>query len=132
MILHKIKLILTIVYASLLLVSSIIPGESKSRGLQFFINFNPTIQNLLHIPAYGLLAFLLIDISKEYQELKRRQILYVFIFGCFFGILNEIIQMAVPGRYAGITDVTLNTIGTCLGIFIYLLINTKAKKDLTL
>jgi len=109
----------------MLLASSIIPGESESRGLQFFVNFNPTIQNLLHIPAYAILSFLLLDISKEYQALKRRKILGVFGFCCFFGALNEIIQMAIPGRFGALTDVALNITGTCLGILIYLLVNTK-------
>ena len=127
----KIKLILTIIYAVMLLSSSFIHGESESRGLQFFINFNPTIQNLLHIPAYALLSILLLKSSKEYQALKRRRILSVFGFCCIFGILNEIIQMAIPGRFAGITDVALNIIGTCMGILIYLLLNTKMGKDLT-
>lgn len=127
----NIILILTIIYILLLLASSIIPGETESRGLQFFVNFNPTIQNLLHIPAYALLSILLLDISKEYQALKRRKILSVFGFCGFFGILNEIIQMAIPGRFGGLTDIALNIIGTCLGILIYLFVNTKMGKDLT-
>jgi VanZ family protein len=114
----------------MLFASSIIPGESESRGLQFFVKFNPTIQNLLHIPAYALLSILLLDSLKEYQALKRKHILSVFGFCCVFGILNEIIQMAIPGRYAGFTDVALNIIGSCMGILIYLLVNTKMRKDL--
>jgi VanZ family protein len=74
----------------------------------------------------------LLDRSKEYQALKRKQILTVFGFCCVFGILNEIIQMAIPGRFAGITDVALNITGSCMGILIYLLINTKMGKDITL
>jgi hypothetical protein len=128
----KIKLILTIIYAVMLLSSSFIHGESESRGLQFFINFNPTIQNLLHIPAYALLSILLLDILKEYQVLKRKEIISIFGFCCFFGIFNEIIQVAVPGRFAGMMDVALNIMGVFTGILLYLYVNTKARKDLTL
>jgi VanZ family protein len=43
----------------------------------------------------------------------------VLILSIGFGILNEFIQMAIPGRYAGTTDLGLNTIGALTGVLIY-------------
>jgi VanZ family protein len=35
------------------------------------------------------------------------------------GILSEMIQIVVPGRYGGMADIGLNFIGTIAGILIY-------------
>jgi VanZ family protein len=103
----------------LLLASSLIPMDRDIEGLQFIIDLKPTIQNLLHIPMYIVLAILFLQILQNYQiEGWKGNILVFLGCGCF-GIINEIIQIVVPGRYGGLTDIGLNLIGTIVGILIY-------------
>jgi VanZ family protein len=93
--------------------------DREIQGLQFIIDLKPTVQNLLHIPAYMVLAILFLQIFQNYQiEGWRRNVLVLMGAG-LVGILSEIIQIAVPGRYGGLADMGLNVIGTLAGILIY-------------
>jgi len=89
------------------------------KGLQFIIDLKPTVQNLLHIPMYIVLAILFLQILQNYQIEGWKGNILVFLGSGFFGIINEIIQIVVPGRYGGLTDIGLNLIGAIVGIFIY-------------
>ncbi len=56
------KIIVT-AYMLILLSSSLIPMNREIRGLGFVINLEPTVQNMLHVPAFaglvGLWMFVL-------------------------------------------------------------------------
>ena len=113
------KILVTLIYMFLLLASSTVPMDREIQGLQFIIDLKPTVQNLLHIPAYMVLAILFLQIFQNYQiEGWRRNVLVLMGAG-LVGILSEIIQIAVPGRYGGLADMGLNVIGTLAGILIY-------------
>ena len=103
----------------LLLASSAIPMDHEIQGIQFVIDLNPTNQNLLHIPAYIVLAILILQIFQNYQIDGWRRNALVLLGSGLIGILSEIIQIAVPGRYGGLTDIGLNFIGTIAGILMY-------------
>ena len=113
------KIILTSIYMLLLLTSSVIPMDKQIKGFQFVIDLKPTIQNLLHIPIYMVLAIFFLQILQNYQIEGWRRNLLVLLGSGLIGILSEIIQIAVPGRYGGLSDIGLNFIGTITGIFIY-------------
>ena len=118
----NIKIALVFTYMLLLLASSLIPMDRDVKGLRFIIELKPTIQNLLHIPMYIVLAILLLQILQNFQiEGWKANILAFLGAGCF-GMINEIIQIVVPGRYCGLTDIGLNLIGVIVGIFIYNLV----------
>ena len=89
------------------------------KGLQFIIELKPTIQNLLHIPMYIVLAILFLQILQNYRIEGWKANILVFLGAGCFGIISEIIQIVVPGRYCGLTDIGLNLIGAIVGIFIY-------------
>ena len=113
------KIFVVLIYMLLLLASSAIPMDREIRGLQLVIDLKPTIQNLLHIPMYIVLSILFFQILQNYQiEVWKGNILVFLGSGCF-GIINEIIQIFVPGRYAGLTDIGLNLFGVLIGILIY-------------
>lgn len=116
------KIALSLSYVILILASSLIPMDRDITGLQFIIDLKPTIQNLLHIPIYAVLAILFLQILQNYRIEGRKADLTVFLAAGFFGVLNEVIQMVVPGRYAGLTDMGLNLIGALIGICIYHLV----------
>ena len=89
------------------------------KGLQFVIGLKPSVQNLLHIPAFAILSILWLQVLRTSQLDRRKKILLVLFVSIGFGLLNEFIQFAVPGRYPGIMDIAMNTIGSILGIILY-------------
>lgn len=125
----KPKILLTLSYMLLVLVTSVIPMDREIRGFQFLIDLKPTVQNLLHIPVYAILSILFLQVTKNYQLEGWKKIALVFICAGGFGVLNEVVQIFIPGRYAGLTDMGLNFIGAILGVFIYTSVE-KSKLDM--
>ena len=115
----NIKIAFVVSYTLLLLASSLIPMHRDIKGLQFLIDLKPTVQNLLHIPMYIVLAVLFLQILQNYQIEGWKGNILVLLSTGFFGIINEVIQIVVPGCYGGLTDIGLNLIGTIVGILIY-------------
>ena len=116
---NAIKIILTSIYMLLLLASSVIPMDRQIKGFQFVIAFKPAIQNLLHIPMFAILSFLFLLILQTFQiEIWKRNVIVLLSSG-LFGLINEIIQIPVPGRYGGLTDIVLNLAGAILGIVVF-------------
>lgn len=106
------KITILITYVLLLLGTSLIPMDQEIEGLNFIIGLQPSIQNLLHIPAYAILSILLL------QVLGKRLML-VIVGAIVFGMINEWIQLAIPGRYPSMMDMVLNAAGSLVGIILY-------------
>jgi VanZ family protein len=105
----------------LLLGSSVIPMDRQIRGLQFVIDLKPTLQNLLHIPMFAVLALLLLLVLQSFQIDNWKKIAIVLLASGFLGLVTEIIQIVVPGRFGGLTDLMLNFVGVILGLIVYYL-----------
>jgi hypothetical protein len=101
--------------------------------------FNP--YSLLHIPLYGILAFLLVlsivpisrrpkdpsiqqsngstrPTSKKRARLRLRLFMVGWI-ALAVGIFDEAHQLYVPGRSASVTDVVLDMVGIALGLVLF-------------
>ena len=78
---------------------------------------------------FAILAILWLQISKQYEIEGKKRIVLILLLSFGFGILNELIQLTIPGRYAGILDMGLNTIGVLCGIALYVLLE-KSKPGL--
>ena len=113
------KIALLLAYMSLIVASSLIPMDREISGLQFIIELKPLIQNLLHIPAYAVLAILLFQLLRIYKVEGRKRIVLLVACAVGFGLLNELIQLAVPGRYPSLVDMVLNVIGILVGAWLY-------------
>ena len=116
------KIGLVLGYVLLLLGSSLIPMDRDIQGLQFIIDLKPTIQNMLHIPMYIVLSVLFLQILQNYQIEGWRAYIFVFLGAGFFGIINEIIQIVIPGRYGGMVDIGLNLVGAIIGILLHMIV----------
>ena len=92
----------------LIFISSSIPGNSP-----FFQRLLPNaeINNLLHIPEYGILTYLWI----RYFFKKKRNVFlslkYSAIISFVYGISEEFHQSMVVYRTASVGDIMRNTIG---------------------
>jgi VanZ family protein len=103
----------------LLLASSVIPMDRQIKGLQFVIELKPAIQNLLHVPMFAILSFLFLLILQAFRIENWKRIAIVLLSSGVFGLINEIIQIPVPGRYGGLTDILLNFAGAILGLIVF-------------
>ena len=111
----KPKIAITIAYMSLILATSLVP-QFRIRD---FMTLSPIIQNMLHIPMFAALSILFLQIARNYDLGRRKAGVLTFVFCGIFGLLNEIIQTFVPGRFGGLMDIGLNSMGAIAGIIIY-------------
>jgi len=74
----------------------------------------PTLQNLLHIPLFGVLAWLWYQTLRCWFTSQRVLLSLSFLLAVGYGVIDEFHQLQVPGRYASLTDIALNTLGILL------------------
>ena len=105
----------------LIFIESSIPMDGAPNDIAFDIAFltslNPTLQNLLHIPLYGALAFLWNRSFQKSHFSNGKMVLTTLFLTISYGCLDELHQTFVPGRYGGLLDIYLDAFGAFLGIF---------------
>ncbi|MDL1968652.1 MAG: hypothetical protein LWW97_08935 [Deltaproteobacteria bacterium] len=89
-----------LILMGLIFISSSIPMDGQSEHLKFLMKLKPTVQNLLHIPLFGLFAYLWLRAFTRHGFSKTKTF--------------------VPGRYGSLTDMLLNIVGIITGAVIYL------------
>lgn len=105
----------------LIFIESSVPMDGGPNDIAFLTSLNPTIQNLLHIPLYGVLAFLWSRaFLKNGFSYKKIFLLALFI-TISYGCLDELHQTFVPGRYGGLVDIFLDSLGAFFGILVFFL-----------
>ena len=115
------KIIVT-AYMLILLSSSLIPMNREIRGLGFIINLEPTVQNMLHVPAFAGLVGLWMSVLKTNSLRQWRKVALSLLIGIILAFVTELVQFAVPGRYPGVLDLILDIIGIGCGMVLYLII----------
>lgn len=105
----------------LLSISSEIPGRINPDDplvYRLFLWVPPEVQNLLHLPAYGLLAASVVIGLCPWRVSAPWRFVGAVLLAGVFGLVDEWHQSFVPGRYASATDVSLNIIGALIGAFL--------------
>ncbi|NBC48576.1 MAG: hypothetical protein GVY22_11405 [Gammaproteobacteria bacterium] len=69
------------------------------------------LQNAMHCALYALLTLLWAAVLVRWK----RPILWAACFAIGYGVLLEYAQRFVPGRYPGLLDIGLNTLGVVIG-----------------
>jgi len=80
------------------------------------LSLNAIVNNFLHIPAYGILVFLWFRALHQKSRSKHRSLFYAVGITMAFGILQELVQSFVRGRFVSLADIGLNTIGIALAV----------------
>ena len=101
--------IILIGYLFIILILSTIPGRAIP-DINLF-----SIDKLLHIIEYFILAFLAINAVKN---LSTNTIIAIILIGIIYGGFNEIWQSLVAGRFASMYDAIANGVGMILGSII--------------
>ena len=112
-------LLLTVSYIAGIYWLSSIPGEVDPESpLSGIIAWTPpAIQNLLHVPLFGLLAWLCYHTLYAWNVHHGTALTASFVLATSFGVFDEWHQLHVPGRYASLTDIALNTSGVILALW---------------
>ena len=78
----------------------------------------PSVQNTLHVPAYAALAWAWYWALAAWIRVPVARAIGACVIASAYGVLDEWHQSFVPGRYASLTDVTLDVAGAVLGIWL--------------
>jgi VanZ family protein len=114
---RRMRTVLLLVYMGVIVILSSIPdtGETGDLGA----TLTPQVQNLLHIPAYGLLALLWLLTLKTYGVAWRRSLALAFVLATAYGVVMELSQGWIPGRVPSVLDALFNVLGILLCIGLY-------------
>ncbi len=108
-------MIALLAYMALLAYASLKPIEPRTAAA--ISATRRAVNNLLHVPAYGLLAVLwmLVLGGTAHSARRLRTILVACLAAVLFGAVMEVLQgLTVRGRMAGWEDLGLNTLGAVL------------------
>ena len=114
------RLLLTVSYMAAIYWLSSIPGEvdPESPLLSGVIAWTPpALQNLLHIPLFGILAWLWYHTLVTWNMHHGHALSAAFMLAAGFGVFDEWHQLHVPGRYGSFTDIALNSAGVVLALW---------------
>jgi len=87
----------------------------------------PSVQNVLHVPAYAALALAWCWALGAWLRVPVARAIGACVVASAYGVLDEWHQSFVPGRYASLTDVTLDVAGALLGIGLATWIGSRAR-----
>jgi hypothetical protein len=77
----------------------------------------PALQNLLHVPLFGLLAWLWYRTLEAWSMQHGAALTAACMLAVVYGAIDEWHQLHVPGRYASFTDIALNCAGAVLALW---------------
>jgi len=102
-------------YASALALASLLPsGAARAGGWDEALT--PSVQNILHVPAYALLFLLALWCIPQSLRLRSVMMLIMALSCGAFGAVLELAQALVPGRIGSPSDVLLNFAGALVGL----------------
>jgi len=116
----KLFTLTTVGYMGMLLILSAIPGSHSTENPLMLVP--PSVQNLAHIPAYGLFALLLIFNLKSSGTTRAQAVKTSMTIAFLFGVAMELIQTLVPGRFPSVMDCFLNVAGILVFTGSYLVV----------
>gem|GEM_PF-2028669 len=104
--------VLLLSYMAVLTALSLAPMDSYALTPRFLVDISPDLQNLMHGPCFGLLAFLSLMTFSRYKAPGRLALVILVGTGVIlFSTVLELLQTVVPGRYASLTDMLFNIVG---------------------
>jgi hypothetical protein len=116
-------LVVTLGYMFVLFILSSIPDTGEKGHLMDLTS--STVKNMLHIPAYGLLTLLWILTLRDHGVTEYRSMCVAFLVASGYGVLTELHQVWVPGRFPSVPDVMLNVFGSLIFIWLYWWVSRK-------
>ena len=110
------RLSLPFAYMLALYALSSITGDQDTVAGALFILVQPQWQNLLHVPLYGGLTACWIWAMRAWPLSRNSLLIISLLLAATWGLLDEIHQANVPGRFGSTTDMLLNVCGAILAV----------------
>jgi VanZ family protein len=101
-------------------LSSLLHTDGTTPGFGFIGSIRPDLQSGLHVPMFFGLTLVLLMLLQRIEKRKRNLVLYTFVLANYVGIMNEGLQVLIPGRHASVGDIGLNLVGSILGLVFYI------------
>ena len=93
-----------------------LPDDPALYGLFYWVP--SAVQNALHVPAYAALSWASWWALGAWLRVPSARAISAFAIASAYGVFDEWHQSFVPGRYATLTDVTLDVAGAVLGVWL--------------
>jgi hypothetical protein len=87
----------------------------------------PSVQNALHVPAYAGLAWAWCWALGAWLRVPATVAIVACAIASAYGVFDEWHQSFVPGRFASLTDVTLDVAGAALGVWLAAWMGSRAR-----
>jgi VanZ family protein len=101
--------------AAIFALSSIPDTATPETGLERALQWvSPGVQNLLHIPLFGGLAWCWHWGLQAWVKQESWRLGAALALTLTYAVLDEVHQLSVPGRFGSLTDVALNALGAVL------------------
>ena len=116
-----------LIYVVILAVVSLLPSGKASLDGSLLDGWDaalsPSLQNLLHLPAYAVFVCLVLIALAKSTKPPSAWPIGLSVAACFaYGVLLECLQAAgIPGRTGSLSDVLVNTAGIAVGIVAWVL-----------
>lgn len=102
--------------------------SAPSEGIGMADILEKVVRKIAHFTEFFLLGSLSYGLVYLWIESRKKCVLILFIQLLLSAGFDELHQSFVPGRYASVSDVMLDTLGGMTGVFIlYLFLNRKRK-----
>lgn len=82
--------------------------------------FRILLRKLAHFTEYLILALFLLNLLRNYKNVSNREFVLTILFCFLYACTDEIHQMFIGGRSPQILDVGIDTLGSEVGILLYL------------
>ena len=103
--------------AAIFALSSIPDTATPETGLERALQWmSPDLQNLLHIPLFGGLAWCWHWGLQAWVKQESWRLGAALGLTLAYSVLDEVHQLGVPGRFGSLTDVALNAVGAALAL----------------
>jgi len=107
-------------YATALAAASLMPAGGTSAAVAEDVTVAPSIQNFLHLPAYAILAALLLTATDRTWRLCLRGTLAVVAISMVYGGILEGLQAVIgQGRTGDWSDAWRNAVGSMAGLLVW-------------
>ena len=108
-----------LVFTVCLLLASLWPMQPDSPGASLVYTIDPGLQNFLHLPVFLVFAWLFMDFLQHFTLAARTRTALFALLGPGVCFTLEWLQLYIPGRYFGLTDILFNCSGLALGFVLY-------------
>ncbi len=112
----------------LILVGSLMPMvDIPEQEKTVWEQIRSVITNLMHVPMYGVLTLVSLHFFECIRFSRPANAVVSALIAMSVGVLVEMLQMYVPGRYGSLSDIGLNAAGMVGGMVLFFRIRGKTK-----